>query len=47
MALISGVLSSLMGLLAELLVRSYYESQQRRPYSFRSSQYLVPAQREV
>jgi glycosyltransferase involved in cell wall biosynthesis len=33
MAFITGVLSILMGLLAELLVRTYYESQQRRPYA--------------
>jgi dolichol-phosphate mannosyltransferase len=33
MAFITGVLSMLMGLLAELLVRTYYESQSKRPYS--------------
>ncbi len=33
MAFITGVLSMLMGLLAELLVRTYYESQARRPYA--------------
>ena len=47
MAFITGVLSILMGLLAELLVRTYYESQQRRPYSIRSSQNLEPERREV
>ncbi len=46
MAFITGVLSILMGLLAELLVRTYYESQQRRPYAIRSSRNLEPAQRE-
>jgi len=33
MAFITGVLSMLMGLLAELLVRTYYESQSKRPYA--------------
>jgi glycosyltransferase involved in cell wall biosynthesis len=47
MAFITGVLSILMGLLAELLVRTYYESQQRRPYSIRSSRNLEPEQREA
>ena len=47
MAFITGVLSILMGLLAELLVRTYYESQQRRPYSIRSSQNLERTQREA
>ena len=37
MAFITGVLSMLMGLLAELLVRTYYESQQRRPYAIKST----------
>ncbi len=45
MAFITGVLSILMGLLAELLVRTYYESQQRRPYAIRSTQNLEPLQR--
>ncbi len=35
MAFITGVLSILMGFLAELLVRTYYESQQRTPYAVR------------
>ncbi len=35
MAFITGVLSILMGFLAELLVRTYYESQQRVPYAVR------------
>ncbi len=35
MAFINGVLSILMGFLAELLVRTYYESQQRVPYAVR------------
>jgi glycosyltransferase involved in cell wall biosynthesis len=35
MAFITGVLSILMGLLAELLVRTYYESQAKRPYSIK------------
>jgi hypothetical protein len=35
MAFITGVLSMLMGLLAELLVRTYYESQQKRPYAIK------------
>jgi glycosyltransferase involved in cell wall biosynthesis len=47
MAFITGVLSIMMGLLAELLVRTYYESQQRRPYSIRYSQNLEPEQREA
>ncbi|MEM7411536.1 MAG: glycosyltransferase family 2 protein [Myxococcota bacterium] len=37
MAFITGVLSILMGLLAELLVRTYYESQAKRPYSIKQS----------
>jgi len=37
MAFITGVLSILMGLLAELLVRTYYESQQKRPYAIKST----------
>jgi dolichol-phosphate mannosyltransferase len=43
MAFITGVLSMLMGLLAELLVRTYYESQQRRPYSIKHVQNLDAA----
>jgi glycosyltransferase involved in cell wall biosynthesis len=39
-AFITGVLSMLMGLLAELLVRTYYESQQRRPYAIRQTRNL-------
>ncbi len=35
MTFITGVLSILMGFLAELLVRTYYESQQRVPYAVR------------
>ena len=35
MAFITGVLSMLMGLLAELLVRTYYESQSKRPYAIK------------
>jgi len=35
MAFITGVLSILMGLLAELLVRTYYESQAKRPYAIK------------
>jgi glycosyltransferase involved in cell wall biosynthesis len=46
MAFITGVLSILMGLLAELLVRTYYESQQRRPYALRSVRGGAPADRE-
>ena len=37
MAFITGVLSILMGLLAELLVRTYYESQQKRPYAIKTT----------
>ena len=37
MAFITGVLSILMGLLAELLVRTYYESQSKRPYSIKQA----------
>ena len=40
MAFITGVLSMLMGLLAELQVRTYYESQQRPPYAIKSSHNL-------
>ena len=43
MAFITGVLSILMGLQAELLVRTYYESQQRRPYAIRATRNLEPA----
>ena len=32
----TGVLSILMGFLAELLVRTYYESQQKTPYAIKS-----------
>lgn len=46
MAFITGVLSILMGLLAELLVRTYYESQQRRPYSLKPARSVAPAPRE-
>jgi glycosyltransferase involved in cell wall biosynthesis len=37
MAFMTGVLSILMGFLAELLVRTYYESQQKTPYAVRST----------
>jgi glycosyltransferase involved in cell wall biosynthesis len=37
MAFITGVLSILMGLLAELLVRTYYESQQKPPYAIKNT----------
>ncbi len=37
MAFITGVLSILMGLLAELLVRTYYESQAKRPYAIKTA----------
>jgi len=37
MAFITGVMSILMGLLAELLVRTYYESQQKAPYAIRTT----------
>lgn len=37
MAFITGVMSILMGFLAELLVRTYYESQQKTPYSIRQA----------
>jgi glycosyltransferase involved in cell wall biosynthesis len=40
MAFITGVLSMLMGLLAELQVRTYYESQMRRPYAIRTTRNL-------
>jgi glycosyltransferase involved in cell wall biosynthesis len=40
LAFITGVLSILMGLLAELLVRTYYESQQRRPYAIKHARNL-------
>jgi len=36
MSLMTGVLSILMGFLAELLVRTYYESQQKTPYAIKS-----------
>jgi glycosyltransferase involved in cell wall biosynthesis len=35
MAFMTGVMSILMGFLAELLVRTYYESQQKAPYSIK------------
>lgn len=37
MTFVTGVLSILMGLLAELLVRTYYESQKRVPYAVKST----------
>ncbi len=40
MAFMTGVMSILMGFLAELLVRTYYESQQKAPYAVRSTQNL-------
>jgi len=40
MAFITGVLSMLMGLLAELLVRTYYESQAKRPYAIKYARNL-------
>ena len=40
MAFITGVLSMLMGLLAELQVRTYYESQKRTPYAVRTTRNL-------
>lgn len=40
MTFVTGVLSILMGLLAELLVRTYYESQQRVPYAIKSTRNL-------
>jgi len=40
MAFITGVLSMLMGLLAELLVRTYYESQHKRPYAIKYARNL-------
>ena len=40
MAFITGVLSILMGLLAELQVRTYYESQERAPYAIRTTRNL-------
>lgn len=42
MAFITGVLSILMGFLAELQVRTYYESQQRTPYAVRSTLNVDP-----
>ena len=42
MAFITGVLSILMGFLAELQVRTYYESQQRVPYAIRSTLNVDP-----
>jgi len=42
MAFITGVLSILMGLLAELLVRTYYESQQRAPYAIKTTLNIEP-----
>jgi glycosyltransferase involved in cell wall biosynthesis len=40
MAFITGVLSILMGLLAELQVRTYYESQQKTPYAIKYTRNL-------
>ncbi len=40
MAFMTGVMSILMGFLAELLVRTYYESQQKPPYAVPSTQNL-------
>ncbi len=37
MAMITGVMSILMGLLAEILVRTYYEAQQKNPYDVRET----------
>jgi glycosyltransferase involved in cell wall biosynthesis len=37
MAFMTGVLSILMGFVAELLVRTYYESQQKTPYAIRGA----------
>jgi dolichol-phosphate mannosyltransferase len=37
MAMITGVMSILMGLLAEILVRTYYEAQQKSPYDVRET----------
>jgi glycosyltransferase involved in cell wall biosynthesis len=42
MAFITGVLSILMGLLAELQVRTYYESQRRTPYSIKTTLNIDP-----
>jgi dolichol-phosphate mannosyltransferase len=42
MAFITGVLSILMGFLAELQVRTYYESQQRTPYAVRNTLNVDP-----
>jgi hypothetical protein len=42
MAFITGVLSILMGLLAELQVRTYYESQKRTPYSIKTTLNIDP-----
>ena len=44
MTFVTGVLSILMGLLAELLVRTYYESQQRVPYAIKSTRNLDEAE---
>ncbi len=45
MAFMTGVMSILMGFLAELLVRTYYESQQKAPYSIKSSLNLEATKR--
>ncbi len=42
MSFMTGVLSILMGFLAELLVRTYYESQQKTPYAIRSKLNMDP-----
>lgn len=42
MSFMTGVLSILMGLLAELLVRTYYESQQKTPYAIKSKLNMDP-----
>jgi glycosyltransferase involved in cell wall biosynthesis len=41
-AFMTGSLSILLGLVAELLVRTYYESQRRTPYAIRSTRNLGP-----
>ena len=41
-AFMTGSLSILLGLVAELLVRTYYESQRRTPYAIRSTWNLGP-----
>ncbi|MBW2361667.1 MAG: glycosyltransferase family 2 protein [Deltaproteobacteria bacterium] len=43
MTFVTGVLSILMGLLAELLVRTYYESQERVPYAIKTTHNLDEA----